>query len=300
MKLLIAASTLLICYSGAAFAAGEERLTTRVYAVADLVVDGPTDNSWLLRYFELTQKAVSAQLMAKPGQHADPPKIGTVQANLDDLAEVIQSTLLSFDGTKVTPHKRTRSLVVRATSATHDEIVELLESLRQASEISVEFRIEAIVPDEKSDDSDIQQASASESTPPNPTFAESWITRHGRDLAAEDARRFRQEIKEHGLRIVPLTGGTIRSGYSLDCYSDKLAAIVTATASIDRRHVRTILTRYLGESMLVSSSLQIPNGHSMIQHLALGDETALPCLITARVIVPKETEEVVRPEDALH
>lgn len=289
-------AALVLCWTSAALAEEQPKATTRVYAVADLVVEGPVESSWLHNYFNAIQRASTAELVAAGGPAISAPQVPPVEDNLTNLAEVLQSAIDGFGTLKVTPHIRTRSLVIRAQPAVHDEIVGILEHLRRIGNEMVDIRIELIRPKTQPEAAEIQQASsrqdAADTSTSQPTFTEEWVTEHGHCLSPEQLRQFRRQAGENDWELFSVGGGTVHSGYSLDFFSDDFVAIVTATSSRDRRHVRAVLTSHVAESLFTNTSIQIPTGHGVIHPMMADNGERLQCLITAEVQIIEEEEEV--------
>lgn len=290
MKLSLLPAMLVSLLSCSATADDTAVLVTRIYQVADLVVDGPTEESRLLALadWEFAAKTSGVEKVTKKSGKP------TVAENLNELAEIVRLASSGLGNTNVTSHLRSRSLVIRATPKGHDAIVELIQDLRSASETSVDVRLEFIFVETSTTDSDVQQASTTESQSDDRRASTSpvdkWIKQHGHQLTPKQVDQFRTAIGQQGQTLHALNCGAVQNGYSHDVYSDYLKAVVTATVSPDRRSSQISLIRFQ-EYLPTSTSIEIQSGHTAIQQFGAGDEGQFICLITATIVVPEEEEE---------
>jgi len=282
---------LILLFAPITLADDAKEVVTKIYPVADLVVDGPTENSQLRRLFQIALATEVDEVKQLKG-HLPP----TVAENLNELSDVIRSTSSGDSEISVASYIRTRSLIVRAPQETHDNIVQLLEGLRRSGETSIQLTLEFFSSlDESSGGSGIQQTSAveqgSDSEIRAPTI-ETWLAARSHQLAPKEVAEFRKMLAEQNSVVEWQQTRTSRSGYSLDAADAGL--IVTATASADRRIANLNLTR-VGENGLMSQSYVVRSGHSAVHTFGAPGEEQFPCLITATVVVPEEEEELVVP-----
>ncbi len=274
-------------------------LDTRIYQVADLVVEPPVTSihEYLMMVADVNPHAADAADRVDRNSLMRPE--ARIKDNLNELVEVIRTTTMHAHWTTdggfgtIIPHVKTRSLVVRQYPPVHDRISNLLRHLRDLHDTRVDITVEMVMGvSEETFSQRIQQVSGTSETTEDgktPVNPDALTAEYGESMDATELADLKSRFPELSGSAAVFTK-SVRNGVS---EITATGLLVTPTISEDRRTITLNLAQVADPGLLISSVATVSDGHTVLfrPHTWAPDGTIF--LITPRIRITEEEEEVV-------
>lgn len=310
--------------------AEEPKVSVRVYSVADLVAQPPGADTQSMQFLmQLYAASNDAPIPLPESKDESAENLQELTELLQEIAAPEQWESVGGVG-RIAAHSKTLSLVVRQTEEGHREVSDVLEQLRRENSVRVELTLEFL--EESSEvsrtpapspapastavypSSPIQPAAAENSAPiirdsplvrnqiasaqvnskpatPAATLKDivgDFVEKYGRTMDSEELKLFRAAIR-NSAKTAHVSNSRLANGRSRFI----LFGFAQSVISADRRFVDVNISH--PTSPTFASNVRLPDGESAVLRLMDEDADGITVIVTAKIHVPEEEEELVTP-----